>query len=113
MILQKRRWWFSTPTDTVTKRKKRRWWFSLSTETVSRWTLLEHENAPLSLDRLYRLHQGYLQAQPPVTLAGFIHNGKPLSALELEALQWARGEEPLEVLALEEVFSILQAHLSH
>jgi hypothetical protein len=73
----------------------------------ARRCLLEYEDAPYSLSRLHRLAMGrrgmgLARAEDGAVL---IHRGLRLSAEEREALAWARHDEPIEVLALEQVAS--------
>ena len=71
-----------------------------------RTLLIEHEDARISLARLYRLHQGY-EKKPPPQAAVFVYNGYPLSEWETHAVAWARRDEPLHVMALVEMNNAL------
>jgi len=73
--------------------------------------LLEYEDASLSLDRLYRLHKGFV-SRSDVSGAFFIHNGLPLSQTEQEAVLWSRKEEPLQALALTEIKEAISVLIS-
>lgn len=64
--------------------------------------LVEFEDSPHSLDRLYRLFRSYREAPRPVA-AFFLHNGLPLSVLERDAVTWSSHGAPLRVLALSEL----------
>lgn len=69
--------------------------------------LLEYEDAPHTVDRLYRL---YLNHQDfDTTGAVFVHGGIPLSERERTAVEWAIHGEPLQVVALEELFTLLES----
>lgn len=81
---------------------KRRLSLSIGGENDHRDLLIEYEDAPLSLDRFYRLHTSY-ESVPRPSAAFFLHGGPPLSPLEREAAAWCRGSEPLWAVALTEL----------
>jgi hypothetical protein len=66
--------------------------------------LLEYEDAPYSLGRLHRLALGRREAKLGARASAvLVHQGCRLSAEEEAALDWARHEEPLRILALDQV----------
>jgi hypothetical protein len=85
----------------VQKRKLR---LSKQVNSDQKNLLIEYEDAPPSLDRLYRLHTSYKRSSN-LNNAIFIHNGLPLSKLEQDAVDWAKGDEPLQMLALTEIIA--------
>jgi hypothetical protein len=69
--------------------------------------LLEHEDAAYDLTRLHRLavaRRGEA-LMDPADPAVLVHRGRRLSPEEQDALDWARHDEPLHVLALDQVVS--------
>jgi hypothetical protein len=85
----------------VQKRKLR---LSKQVNSDQKNLLIEYEDAPPSLDRLYRLHTSYKRSSN-FNNAIFIHNGLPLSKLEQDAVNWAKGDEPLQMLAVTEIIA--------
>jgi len=69
--------------------------------------LIEYENAPHSLENLYRLYKGYQTFRPNVEKAFFIHHSLPLSTYQQEAVRWAANQAPLYVIALEEIWDAI------
>ncbi len=70
-----------------------------------RRALVEYERALPSLERLHRLYQGYRKsARGPALL---ISGDQPIPEPTLEAVDWARGRAPLQVLALHDLKSLL------
>jgi hypothetical protein len=70
--------------------------------------IIEYEDAPHSLERLYRLYENHRRIRPPAQKALFIHNELPLSSIQQAAVCWAVKNEPLEVLALEEILGAIK-----
>lgn len=87
----------------ISERAIRRLLLQVDTDEGAHRCLLDFEDAPFDLDRLYRLSRGWHEETNPVQCCLLIHRGLPLSAYEREAVAWASGDEPLEVLALEEL----------
>jgi len=85
----------------VQKRKLR---LSRQVNSDQKNLLIEYEDAPPSLDRLYRLHTSYKRSLN-LNSAIFIHNGLPLSKLEQDAVDWSKGDEPLQMLAVTEIIA--------
>jgi len=81
---------------------KRQLRLSIGEDDDYRDFLIEYEDAPLSLDRFYRLHTSY-ESEPSPSAACFLHGGPPLSPLEREAAAWCRGSAPLWAAALTEI----------
>lgn len=69
--------------------------------------LIDYEDAPHGLDRLYRLYQGHAAEAASPTTSLLVHNGLPLSVLEQEAVEWAAKPSPLKVIAVEELIQTL------
>lgn len=67
--------------------------------------LLDYEDAPYNLTRLHRLAVGQRQVtiSDSVECGLLVHRGRPLTTEEQVAVDWARGDESLHVLALEQV----------
>ncbi len=83
-------------------KKKRRLRLSKKNNSKERNFLIVYEDAPLDLERLYRLHTNY-KSSKNLDGAIFLINRSPLSKKEQKAVDWAKGEEPLQVLALTEI----------
>jgi hypothetical protein len=67
--------------------------------------LIDYEDAPHGLDRLYRSHAA--EATSPA--AGLlVHNGLPLFMLEQETVEWAAMPSPLKVIVGEELIQTLE-----
>ncbi|WP_133511626.1 toll/interleukin-1 receptor domain-containing protein [Candidatus Thiosymbion oneisti] len=69
--------------------------------------LLEFEDANYDLMRLYRLSRGCATLGGQIDHGVLVHRGRPLSDEECAAVDWARGTEPLQILALDQVASHL------
>jgi hypothetical protein len=95
------------PFTSVELKKRRLLLTLLGEESGPRRCLLEYEDAAYSLSRLHRLSMGRQEAGLASAEEGavLIHQGRRLSAEEQAALDWARHEEPLQVLALDQVAS--------
>lgn len=67
--------------------------------------LLEFEDAPYNLTKLHRLSlgRGKVSKHKRPQHAVLVHRGRRLSAEEQEAVDWVRRDEPLHVLALDQV----------
>jgi len=70
--------------------------------------LVDYEDAPHGLDRLFRLHKGYSHTASSLRSAILLYNGLPLSRREREAVQWAADREPLQALALGELVAAVE-----
>ena len=71
--------------------------------------LLDFEDASYDLTRLHRLSRGCTALCGQIDHGLLVHRGRRLSDEECEAVDWARGNESLQVLALDQVVS----HLSN
>lgn len=70
-----------------------------------RRALVEYERALPSLERLYRLYRSYrAQGRGPAILISGDH---PIPGPTTEAIVWARGRAPLEVVELHNIWSLL------
>ncbi|MFY9222921.1 MAG: toll/interleukin-1 receptor domain-containing protein [Blastocatellia bacterium] len=68
--------------------------------------VFEYEDAPISLERLHRLHTNYCN-QSPCEGAIFICGDQPILELTKDAITWASGSKPLQVAALVELYKTL------
>jgi len=89
----------------VSEKGHRRLLLSTGEGSGVRGCLLDYEDAPYDLTRLYRLAQGHRQLAADIDRAVLVHRGRRLSAEEESAVDWARGDLPLHVLALDQVVS--------
>ncbi len=92
---------------TLTEAGHRRLVLGLGLDPGAPHCLLDYEDAPYDLTRLHRLALGRREAAGGVPLdrAVLVHRGRRLSPEEQEAVDWARRDEPLHVLALDQVVS--------
>ncbi len=70
--------------------------------------LLHFEDAPHSLESLYRLYYDYKDYRSrgkKVSTAYFIHRSPCLSPFQKETVQWARRRDPLEIGTIDEFIS--------
>lgn len=88
----------------VQKRKLR---LSKQVNSDQRNLLIEYEDAPHSLDRLYRLYLNYKRSSN-LSSAIFVHNRLPLLGLGQKAVEWAAGNDPLHALALIEIYEAVK-----
>jgi hypothetical protein len=65
--------------------------------------LFEYETSPISLERLYRLFQGFLR-NAPCDQGIYISGDSPPLPITAEALEWARRGVPLSVMSISEVY---------
>lgn len=70
--------------------------------------LVEYEDAPVTLERLYRLYKAFHSSHPQLEAAFFIHGGNELSDHETAAVTWAKGDAPLFPLAVKQIHSNLR-----
>ena len=70
-----------------------------------RW-VVEYEDAPISLERLHRLYEGY-KSQKRCKGAIFIGGDQPIQTLTRDAVTWAKGKTTLEVVHLPELYNAL------
>ncbi len=70
--------------------------------------LLEFEDASYDLTRLYRLSRGCAPLWGEIDHGLFVHRGRRLSEEESAAVDWARGIESLQILALDQVVDHLR-----
>jgi hypothetical protein len=94
----------------ISPQGRRRLLLTLGEGSGARCCLLDYEDAPYNLTRLHRLALGHQQlgAGGHLERAVLIHRGRRLSADEQAAVDWARGDLPLQVLALDQVVSFFQ-----
>jgi hypothetical protein len=92
----------------VSRSKPRNMLLTKDINGAGRHLLIEFENAPNTLERLYRLHNSYSSTSPQAHCAFFIHNASKLSELEQNAVRWASGAEPLYVLALNQIVQAVE-----
>lgn len=71
--------------------------------------LLDYEDASYDLTRLHRLSRGCLTLGGQVDHGLFVHRGRRLSEEERAAVDWARRDESLGILALDQVVSHLSS----
>jgi len=78
---------------------------SMAADPQPRRWLLDDEDATYDLARLFQLavRRGKAGLARPTEPAMLIHRGRGLSAEEQQALDWARRDDPLHVLALDQV----------
>ena len=91
----------------IAEQGHRRLLLGLGLEPGAPRCLLDYEDAPYDLTRLHRLALGRRDAVPggPLERAVLVHRGRRLSPEEQEAVDWARRDEPLHILALDQVVS--------
>jgi len=84
---------------------KRRLMLRIGEGADTRTCLLDYEDAAYDLMHLHRLALGRTSANltSPEDAAVLVHRGRGLSPEERTAIDWARHEEPLHVLSLDEV----------
>jgi hypothetical protein len=98
---------------TVEDRGLRRLLVKVGAGKGARRCLLEYEDAPYGLARLYRLAMGRRGAKLGTKgSAVLVHQGCRLSAEEEAALDWARHQEPLRILALDQVVGYFLSDLA-
>lgn len=72
--------------------------------------LFEFEDAPVTLEKLFRLYNAFNKDRSQLSRAFFLHSGTPLSGVRKDAVNWARGADPLFVMTLEE---LVEGGLNH
>lgn len=89
----------------MTEQGHRRLLLSIGEGSKATRYLLDYEDAPCNLTRLHRLSVGRRQvaAEQALEWGLLVHRGRPLSAEEQAAVDWARRGESLRILALEQV----------
>jgi hypothetical protein len=93
----------------IAEQSKRRLLLRIGAAASSVRCLLDFEDASYDLTRLYRLSRGRAAFADQIDRGLRVHRGRRLSDEECKAVDWARGDESLQVLALDQVVS----HLSN
>jgi hypothetical protein len=91
----------------ISEQGKRRLLLRIGQDAGTVRCLLDFENTSYDLMRLYRLSRGCTDLADQIDHGLLVHRGWRLSDEECQAVDWAKGAEPLHVLALDQVVSHL------
>lgn len=91
----------------ISEQGKRRLLLRIHEDAGTVRCLLDFEDASYDLARLYRLSRGCTDLADQIDHGLLVHRGCRLSDEECQAVDWAKGGEPLRVLALDQVVSHL------
>jgi hypothetical protein len=93
----------------IAEKAKRRLLLRIGEDTGGVRCLLDFEDESSDLTRLYRLSRGCVALAGQIDPGLLVHRGRRLSKEECAAVDWARGDESLQVLALDQVVNHLSS----
>jgi hypothetical protein len=93
----------------IAEQAKRRLLLRIGEATGGVRCLLDFEDESYDLTRLYRLSRGCVAHAGQIDHGLLVHRGRRLSGEECAAVGWARGEESLQILALDQVVNHLSS----